>query len=133
MSAPIIVCIDDEPSLCRALRLLLARTGARVETFTHPEEALVFLRHNDVALVLCDYRLPSMHGLAVLARLEKPVPFVILSGDLDIEHHTASNPGVTAVLGKPFEASELLALVERILPPRADGDGDPSGTARGRR
>lgn len=123
MSAPIIVCIDDEPSLCRALRLLLARTGARIETFTHPNEALRFVRENDVVLVLCDYRLPSMHGLEVLERLEKPIPFVLLSGDLDIEHLATSAPGVTAVLGKPFEARELFALVERILPPGATDAG----------
>jgi CheY-like chemotaxis protein len=106
----VIVCIDDEPAICRILGSVLRETGASVETFTDPHEALRFIRDNDVAAVVCDHRMPALSGLEVLERMEKCIPFLVVSGDLDAAELTGRVPGVTAVLPKPFHPARLLEL-----------------------
>jgi CheY-like chemotaxis protein len=110
-----ILCVDDEPVLCRLLRNVLGETGAEVATFTDPLAALDFLRDHDVCLVICDYRMPTLTGLEVLARMEREVPFALLSGDLDIQAIADGVPGVTAVLAKPFSPKALVTFAQSCL------------------
>ena len=109
-----IVCVDDEAGICGVLRAVLRETGATVETFTDPQAALAFLQSHDVALVVCDYRMPTMSGLYVLERLPKPVPFLMMSGDLEIELFSGVK-GVTGVVAKPFSAGKLIERAKGYL------------------
>lgn len=112
---PMIVCIDDEVGLCAVFAAVLRKTGADVTTFTDPRDALTFLHANEVALVVCDYRMPALDGLEVLSLLERPVPFVLVSGDLELTRFAEGVPGLTAVLAKPFPPSKLLELARRVI------------------
>ncbi|NOU34969.1 MAG: response regulator [Polyangiaceae bacterium] len=119
-----IVCVDDEAAVCSVFRRVLTKTGANVRTFTDARAALDYLREHEAVLVVCDYRMPALNGLELLARLPRATPFVMISGDLDVHELVADAPGVTAVLQKPFRPEELLALVRRHLPaPSARGRG----------
>ena len=91
-------------------RALLARTGV---------EALQLLAREVVSLVLLDHDLPDMSGLEVLDQLrsqQRTIPPVVLM--------TAGNappagvPEVVEVLRKPFELTELSALLDRRVPRR---------------
>ncbi|MDP3232220.1 MAG: response regulator [Myxococcales bacterium] len=114
MSAPIVL-VDDEPLLCRALTLTLRRLGRVVLTFTDPREAVAHLATSErPAVVICDYRMPALTGLDVLARLPAGIPFILISGDLAIGE-SAQLDRVTAFLSKPFKPEELLAAVEPLL------------------
>ena len=110
-----IVCVDDEPALCRLFRALLSTTGASVETFTDPYQALEFLEGHEVALVVCDFRMPALSGLDLLARVHKTVPFVMVSGDLDVTKLVEGVRGVTAVLSKPFPPERLIEIARAHL------------------
>ena len=77
---------------------------------------LAFLQANPVAVVLCDYRMPRMNALELLQRLERDLPFYIVSGELDVGRLVAGNPRVAGVLTKPFPAEQMLALVRGHLP-----------------
>lgn len=112
-----IVCIDDEQPICSILRAILQKMGP-VETFTDPELALQFIRTADVALVICDYRMPALTGLDVLARLEGSIPFVMMSGDQAVYPLVEGDRRVAAFLAKPFVPSDVVALVRRLLPGR---------------
>ena len=114
--APAILYIDDEAMLCRVFQRILDGCGAPVVTFTDPELALAYARANKVAAIVCDYRMPTLSGLELLERLEIDVPFVLISGDIAIAPLVQSNPRVTAVLAKPFQPEELLALLRPYLP-----------------
>jgi CheY-like chemotaxis protein len=112
----VVVYIDDEPFLCRAFALLLKRAAIACATFDQPSAALSFLRQQPVALVFCDYRLPAMTGLALLAQLEQPPPFYLVSGEVDAERWLALDRRVSGVLAKPFAAAELLRIIRQHLP-----------------
>lgn len=116
MSAPVVY-IDDEVPLCRIFDMVLTARGIPIVTFSDAEAALAFLNANDAAVVFCDLRMPTMSGLDVLARLPRPVPFFLISGDLSPTRATAA--GVTGTLTKPFMAEELIEIVERIRAARA--------------
>lgn len=107
-----VVYIDDEPLLCKAMRSLLSGATVDVVTFVDPHEALVYLAEHPVDLVICDYRMPGLSGLDVLAQLPRPIPFYLVSGELE-----APQPeGVLGVLDKPFPIAKLLEIVRRHLP-----------------
>lgn len=109
-----IVIVDDEPVLVRIWSRVLARTGAPVAGFTDPQRALAYIRDNDVALVLCDHRMPGMTGLELLSKLDKDVAFYIVSGDLALQEEQ-SRDRLRGIIGKPVRPEDLLALAERHL------------------
>ncbi|MBS1122192.1 MAG: Fis family transcriptional regulator [Deltaproteobacteria bacterium] len=118
---PVIVYIDDEPLLCSVFQRILEGSGASVVTFTDPEHALAYVGSHPIAVVVCDYRMPMISGLDVLARVEASVPFILISGDIAIASLVARNPRVTHFLYKPFQPETLLALLGPYLPPSTAG------------
>lgn len=110
MSAPVVY-IDDEVALCRVFEMVLGARGVPIVAFTDPAAAVAYLNAHDVMVVFCDLRMPTMSGLDVLARLTRPVPFYLISGDLTASSTTA--PGVTGTLAKPFPAERLIEIVDR--------------------
>lgn len=108
-----VVYIDDEPMICRLVERILTRLEVDVRTFVSPEEAVAYVQEHPPALVICDYRMPTMNGLEVFAALGSEAPFVLISGDLQV--HDAADSGVTEVVAKPIRPEELMALVRRLL------------------
>jgi CheY-like chemotaxis protein len=92
------------------LDLVIAGTGA---------EGLRLAQQTRPALILLDRQLPDMLGDDVLMRLKTDgetadAAAVMLSGDTEKAHVAAAlAAGAVAFLGKPFDVSELLAVVDR--------------------
>ena len=84
---PLILCVDDTPSLLEGQKMLLEENGYRVLTATNgPDAVEVFVSHS-VDLVILDYHMPGMNGVVAAARMKdaKPdVPIALLSGDEDV-------------------------------------------------
>ena len=82
MSKPVIVVVDDEPQVLRAIgRDLLGRYGRDyriVRASSGPEAMDVLGRERDaaqpVALVLSDQRMPGMDGVSLLTEARRVVP-----------------------------------------------------------
>lgn len=110
------VYIDDEEMLCRVFGRVIRSLGVPVKTFTDPHAALEYIDAHDVLAVICDYRMPKIHGLDVLARIKRDVPFILVSGDLVGEDVIAAHPRLTKVLAKPFKPEELVAVLRPLVP-----------------
>lgn len=112
-----IVYIDDEPALCRATRMVFDLMDIEVpfHTFTDPLAALEYIRTNDILLVFCDYRMPGLNALELLERIERELPFFVVSGDIDVTRWTDGNARVTGVLAKPYKPERLLEIVAAHL------------------
>ena len=83
-SKPVILCVDDTPSLLEGRKMLLEAAGYLVLTATNGKEAVKAFVSSSVDLVLLDYHLPEMNGAVAAARMKdaRPdVPIVILSSD----------------------------------------------------
>jgi len=117
VSAPVVY-IDDEAALCRVFEMVLGARGIPIVTFTDAGAAVAYLNTHDAVVVFCDLRMPTMSGLEVLARLSRPVPFYLISGDLAASGATPVS-GLTGTLAKPFPAERLIEIVERLT--KAEG------------
>ena len=115
----LVLIVDDEPELCRALDKLLTRNGFRVITAGDGEDALQLLRRHDVSLVLTDLVMPHMGGLDLLkaGRVLSPgTEFVVISGHGTIEAAVdAMKLGAYDFVEKPFTTAITLKTVRQAL------------------
>jgi two-component system, cell cycle sensor histidine kinase and response regulator CckA len=116
-----ILVVEDEDNLRAVTAKVLEANGYRVLCAADSAEALDTLRehHESIDLILSDMVLPGMSGLALLdvvRSLHGPVRFVLTSGySGEAESVGASfGPGVPFIR-KPWAASELLAVIRRVM------------------
>ncbi|HUQ01338.1 MAG TPA: EAL domain-containing protein [Kofleriaceae bacterium] len=113
----LILCVDDEP---HNLDLLDRSLRRRYDVLTEamPEAALAAVAANDdLAVVLADYRMPSMDGVSMLSRIAAVRPDVrrvLVTGysDADPVLAAVASGEVHSVVHKPWRGPELLALVD---------------------
>lgn len=115
-----ILLVDDEVSVLRALRRLLRREGYELHLAGNGEEALEILQREDIAVLVCDQRMPGMSGAEVLARSAEIRPStrrVILTGYSEISSlQTSVNEGrVSQFLTKPWDDDHLKQVVVDLL------------------
>jgi FixJ family two-component response regulator len=112
--------VDDDPSVCKALRLLLRATGLDVEAFTSAEAFLgADLADRGPRCLVLDLKMPQMSGLEVQQRLigrklELPVVFISAHADFD-SGVRALKGGAVDFLRKPFTERDLLDAIARAL------------------
>jgi DNA-binding response OmpR family regulator len=78
-----ILCIDDESTALNIRKRVLETAGHQVQTARSGEAGIRLLRSDSFDLVLLDYWMPGMNGIATareLKRISPSVPTVILSG-----------------------------------------------------
>ena len=69
-----VLIVDDERSILRALRKVLAQEDYEVITLDAPLGALELLREQEIDVLLCDLRMPHMTGVELLARARELRP-----------------------------------------------------------
>ena len=114
-----ILVIDDEAILRDAVAEALRRAGHAVEAFDSGRPALDALAQGGAHLVVSDFKMPGMDGVAVLEeakRIAPDVPFIIVTAHGTVETAVgAMKKGAYDFIIKPFKLDELEALVERAL------------------
>ena len=108
-----VMIVDDEPDMRHLLRITLELAGYGVVEAAHGEAALEQVRRSPPQIVLTDQMMPRMNGGELIERLRaeettKAIPIVMISGT------RAAQAAADAALGKPFDPSELLVLVDRL-------------------
>ncbi|MCB0352834.1 MAG: response regulator [Bdellovibrionales bacterium] len=115
-----ILLIDDEPSVLRALQLLLEAIGYHSIPFSNSSEARAFLPQaaSQCDLILCDLKMPEFDGMEVLESRNTAcpeLPFVLMSAhatSLDVDKAIAH--GANGFLSKPFSPDELKSVIESL-------------------
>jgi response regulator RpfG family c-di-GMP phosphodiesterase len=116
------VLIDDSTVNVTLLRVL-ARQVPDCETveFTDPHVALQWCQSNDHDLVVLDYMMPGLDGLALIKALRQSprsteVPILMLTASHDDEvRYEALSRGANDFLTKPVDRIEFLARVRNLL------------------
>jgi len=118
-TAPLVVVIDDDPSIRSSLKFLLSTVGLQAATF---DSADGFLHTNfpDVpSCLVLDVRLPGLSGLdfqGELAARNICIPIIFLTGHGDIPMSVrAMKAGAIEFLTKPFRDQDLLDAVRVAL------------------
>lgn len=117
-----ILIVDDEPSICQSLSLIL-RANFDVSSAADGEEALGMCELELPDLILLDMKIPKMDGVEVMRRLKERasnVPIIVLTGGSTVKNivHAIKN-GAHDFINKPFDIEELKASISIIL------DGPP--------
>lgn len=108
-----VLLLDDDVTLNRVLSRTLERMGYQVSSFDSPLAAIEALRRcpQDFDVVLTDYELPGMNGLAVssaMMEVRPELPILLCSGYLRLElREKAEAMGIRGILSKPCDADAI--------------------------
>jgi FixJ family two-component response regulator len=116
---PVVIVVDDDPSLRDALSSLLRSVGLRVELFGSAPELLQTKLPNVASCLVLDIRLPKRSGLdfqAELAKANIDIPIIFITGHGDVPMSVrAMKAGAVDFLIKPFRDQDLLDAVATAL------------------
>ena len=115
---PMILLVDDDPSISTLVRLYLEKDGFEVETADRGDDALAAFRKNPPDLMLLDIMLPGMDGNDVLksVRRTSSIPVIMLTArDDTFDKVLGLELGADDYITKPFDPKELVARVRAVL------------------
>lgn len=114
--------VDDSPSVRKLVEFTLKAKGFQVTPAGDGQEALELMAKEKFDAVILDINMPRMDGLELLQRMKgddafASIPVVMLTTEgQDEDKDKAVALGATAYIVKPFKPTQLLGLIEKILP-----------------
>jgi two-component system cell cycle response regulator len=119
---PRILSIDDSKTIRLSLARLFRPFACEWREASNGEEGLALAIREKPDLIILDYNMPVMDGIAMLRKLRehaslKRTPVIMLTADSRLESlATVARLGVRDYVTKPFREEELLAKAGRIIP-----------------
>jgi two-component system, cell cycle response regulator CtrA len=114
-----VLLIEDDPTIARAIELMLEGEKFNVYATDLGEEGLDLGRLYDYDIILLDLNLPDMHGYDVLKKLrvaKVQTPVLILSGNSEMDSKVRSfGFGADDYVTKPFHREELVARIQAVV------------------
>ena len=118
-AAPLVVVVDDDPSVRKSLARLVATAKYKVETFASAREFLSRPLPEGPCCLVLDVRMPGLTGLALqeaLATAGTQLSIVFITGYGDVPTTVkAMRGGAVDVLTKPVNDRTLLSAIERAV------------------
>ena len=115
-----VLVVDDEPGIALLCDRVLSRAGYDVKALTDPREAIEYLQHQRIDLLLVDIRMPEIDGFDVISRAQRAQPdaaVLVMTGFGTVETAIrALRQGVDGLILKPFDRrEELLEAVKQAI------------------
>jgi two-component system response regulator MprA len=114
-----VLIVDDDARLLKMLQRTLAYEGLQVVTALNGEEALTQVDACKPDVMILDWMMPKMDGLAVVQELraeKNPVLILMLTARDALENRVEGlQSGADDYLVKPFAPTELVARVHALL------------------
>lgn len=112
-----VLVVDDDPSICKTVGLLLEDHGYNPRTYTSPDEAIDAAEKESFQIALVDLRMPSMDGVEVVEKLkdiDDRMSCIVMTAYPDLDSATQTmRRGTCDYIPKPFKQEELVASVDR--------------------
>jgi len=126
---PLIAIVDDDESVCRALKRLVRSWGMEADTFASGQE---FIDHieampsHQVDCVVLDVQMPGLNGLDVQERLLRgrnriPIIFITAHDEVNVRDQ-ALGAGAVAFVRKPFNDELLIETLRAALKDEVGGE-----------
>lgn len=115
---PLVLLIDDEPQILRALKTILAANDFQIASATNGEMGIALAVAQPPDIIILDLTLPDMDGIHVVEQIREwsRLPIIILSvRDNEKDKVAALDKGADDYLTKPFGIEELLARIRVAL------------------
>jgi len=118
-AAPIVIVVDDEPSVRQALSGLFRSVGLQVELFGSAAEFQQRKQPDRASCLVLDIRLPGVNGLdfqgqLLRANIRTPIIFMTGHGDIPMSVR-AMKAGAVDFLAKPFRDQDMLDAVAAAI------------------
>src|SRR5512144_1883041 len=116
------IVVDDEASVCEAVRAILEIEGIDVTTFTDSVAAAEVIRKSGFDLIISDLKMPKMNGLDLYDAIKDSAPqsiFIIITafGTIPAAVDTIKK-GIYDYIPKPFTPDEVRIPIRRALEKR---------------
>ena len=112
-----VLVIDDDPTVCNTVGLMLEEHGYKPRAFTDAEKAIECAENESCQIALVDIKMPQVDGVEVVERLKQIDPrmiCIVMTAYPDLETATAMmRQGSSDYITKPFKKEELMASVDR--------------------
>ncbi len=116
---PVVLIVDDDPKLLKMLQRTLTYENLTVFTATNGVESLPLVYAQKPDLIIADWMMPKMDGMAFVRRLrddENKTLILMLTARDAIENRVEGlESGADDYLIKPFAPAELVARVHAML------------------
>src|ERR1043166_3362019 len=127
MERPTILVVDDEQDVLDLVAAVLATAGYAIDTATNGAEALALVRTREYDAVVLDVSMPELDGWTVLETMKadpapgvNEVPVVMLTAmGTTADRLRGGLDGALHYITKPFDVSELLAVMDDVFVPGA--------------
>ncbi|MFT5701716.1 MAG: two-component system response regulator FixJ [Desulforhopalus sp.] len=118
---PTICIVDDEPSVCKALRRLIMSAGFNVITYGSGQAFWDEAPMREPDLLVLDVQMPTMTGLDLQKHLIAsgraiPILFISANGTAKAKS-TAMAAGAVAFFQKPVDEKDLLGAIHKSIDP----------------
>jgi CheY-like chemotaxis protein len=117
-----IMIVDDEDNILELVKAVLENEGFEVITASEGNECLEKLKTIKPDLILLDMMMPGMSGREVCERIranpdtkDLKVAFLTVAKFSEAGRDVLEKMNVSDYITKPFENSDLIAMVKKIL------------------
>lgn len=121
MPAPLILVVEDEPSLREILAFQIESAGFRVMTTSSAAEALRIAGESRPDLVLTDWHMPGASGLELVQSVREStalrgIPIIVLSARTTAaDKALVLESGANDHVSKPWEREELILRIRNLV------------------
>ncbi len=114
-----ILVVDDEPTVCKAIQMMLRYYGHEVQTANDGAAALALYEAGQFDLVITDYLMPEMKGDQLVTQIKKCRAdqriIMVTAFAEDFLSYGKPTGGVDYVLNKPFSLEDLRAAIAKVM------------------
>jgi CheY-like chemotaxis protein len=116
----LILVVDDEYSIAEVLEVALTDAGHEVVTAINGRQALERLKEQRPDLILLDFMMPIMDGVAMLKTIRedsarREIPVILMSSLPEAAVPESAKGAYTAFLRKPFKLRALVEVANSVL------------------
>ncbi len=113
-----ILVIDDEKLIRNSLKRLLEKNDYQVSIAETVKDAVTLIHDQAFDLILSDLRLPDAPGTALIEQFPD-IPIIIMTSYASVSSAVdAMKLGAIDYISKPFDHTELILMIKRILKER---------------
>ena len=114
-----IILIDDDEWIRDSMRIFFEYEGCALATYETAEEALAAMGRQTFDIIIADYKLPGMDGIAFFKRLgsyaDTPIKILITAYHSQSVADMVKAAGIHALIEKPFQPETIEATLARLL------------------
>lgn len=126
-----ILLVEDDPWSRDSLSMFFRIVECRMQSAVNAKEAIAAMSRSRFDLILCEYQLPEMSGLALLKMAgtlqPEAVKFLFTSYPIRKLTEEADRAGIHEVIRKPFAMATLEKSLVRHFPRPRVADREPVG------